>query len=138
MKRFQKVAQELQKEIGRLGKAFAFGAANSEPRAGGYAKAVQDVGYAVDFHEYQATGALLLNTGRSDAIVLSFHALGPRFHGLIGVIAYLSLQGAEPVLIKHGTFEINYAEDLAAAQTRFSAWLERVIVEGLNQWRQTL
>jgi hypothetical protein len=30
------------------------------------------------------------------------------------------------------------AEDLAAARTRFSAWLERVIVEGLNEWRKTL
>lgn len=136
--RFQKVAQELQEEIGRLGRAFAFGAGAGEPRAGANAKAVQAAGHAADFDEHNATAQLGLNTGRNDAVVLSFHALGPRFHGIIGVVAYLSLQGAEPVLIKDGIFQINYAEDLASAQTRFSAWLERVIVEGLNEWRKTL
>jgi Fic family protein len=136
--RFQKVAQELQEEIGCLGRGFAFGVGAGEAIAGANAKAVQGAGHAADFNEHNATAHLGLSTGRNDAIVLSFHALGPRFHGIIGVVAYLAQQGAEPVLIKGGTFQINYAEDLDSAQTRFSAWLERVLVEGLNEWRKTL
>jgi hypothetical protein len=72
------------------------------------------------------------------SIALSFYALGPRFHGIIGVAAHLLIQDAQPALIKEGTFQINYAEERAAAQTRFSGWLERIVVEGLNQWRKTL
>jgi hypothetical protein len=53
-------------------------------------------------------------------------------------VAYLSWQGEEPSLIEGGTFQINYEEDLASAQSRFSKWLEHVIVEGLNLWRQSL
>jgi|HubBroStandDraft_1064217.scaffolds.fasta_scaffold01072_3 fido (protein-threonine AMPylation protein) len=138
LKRFGKVAQELQEEIGSLGKGLSFGSVNGVSNAAPNAKVVQDAGHAADFGEYQAAAQLSLSTGRRDAIVLSFHALGPRFHGIIGAVAYLLLQGAEPVPVKHGTFLINYEEDLATAQTRFSAWLERVIVEGLNEWRKTL
>jgi len=54
------------------------------------------------------------------------------------VVPYLEVQGQEPTLIKGGTFQINYEEDLAQAQTRFSAWLEHVIIEGLKEWRRTL
>ena len=138
MKRFQQVAQELQEEIGSLVKGFAFGVGTGEPNAGSNTKAVQDAGHAADFNEHSATVQLGLSTGSNAAVVLSFHAIGPRFHGIIGVVAYLSLQRADPVLLKDGTFQVNYAEDLASAQARFSAWLERVIVEGLNEWRKTL
>jgi Fic family protein len=138
MQRFQRVAQDLEQEIGILGKGFVFGTGVAEPRAGTNAKAVYAAGQTADFNEYSVTAQLGLITGRNDVVVLSFQALGPRFHGIVGVVAYLLVQGAEPLLLKDGTFLINYEEDLASAQTRFSAWLERVIVEGLNEWRRTL
>jgi Fic family protein len=136
--RLQRVAQELEEEIGSLGTGLAFRTIAGPPNNNAYSKAVRDAGHAADFAEYNQAVQLVLSTGRNDAIVLSFHALGRRFHGIIGVVAYLFLESAEPILIKDGTFQINYAEDLATAQTRFSAWLERVIVEGLNEWRKTL
>jgi hypothetical protein len=138
MQRFQRVAQELEQEIGSLGKGFVFGTGVAEPRAGTNAKAVYAAGQTADFNEYSVTAQLGLITGRNDVVVLSFQALGPRFHGIVGVVAYLLVQGAEPIVVKDGTFLINYEEDLATAQARFSAWLDRVIVEGLNEWRRTL
>jgi|ERR1017187_3852859 Fic family protein len=136
--RFNHVAQELHQEIGGLDKGFAFGVTPGVPPENAHAKAVHDAGHVADLNEYSGAVKLSLHARRDAAIVLSFHALGPRFHGIIGVVAYLSRRGAEPILIKDGTFQINYAEDLTTAQTRFSAWLERVIVEGLNEWRKTL
>jgi Fic family protein len=136
--RFQKVAQELQEEIGSLGTGIAFRTIAGVPGGDAHTNAVRDAGHAADFAEHNQAVQLVLSTGRLDAITLSFHALGPRFHGIVGVVAYLFVQGAEPLLLKDGTFLINYEEDLASAQTRFSAWLERVIVEGLNEWRRTL
>jgi fido (protein-threonine AMPylation protein) len=138
IKRLQRVAQELRENLVGIGSEFAFEATANVPNPNAYAKAIQDAGRPTDLTEYRAEPGLSLSTGRDDAIVFSFYALGPRFHGIIDVVSFLSLQDVGPLFIANGTFEINYAEDLAAAQTRFSAWLERVIVEGLNQWRQTL
>jgi len=138
-RRFGQVAQELSQGVGSLGVgSFALGTTTGDRADKARAKAAQDAGHITDFDAHSAVVQLMLNIGRSDAIVVSFYALGPRFHGIIGVAGYLWPQEGDPVFLKDGTFLINYAEDLATAQTRFSAWLERVIVEGLNEWRKTL
>lgn len=95
-------------------------------------------GQVADFAEFAAWANLILNAGSQVVLALSFHAIGPRFRGLIGVVAFLVTQDPDPILLNDGTFLINYAEDFSSAQSRFSTWLERVIVEGLNQWRRTL
>jgi hypothetical protein len=96
------------------------------------------VGHVADFAAYSNLVRLSLHSGRQDTIDLYFYGVGPRYRGIVGVVAYLTLQGAEPALIKGGTFQINYEEDFANAQTRFSTWLEHVIVEGLTEWRRSL
>lgn len=138
--RLGQIAQELQQEIGSIGRGFGFQANGGI--SNGYdnvrEKVVQSAGHVADFAEYNALGQLTLTTGRTDNLVLSLHGIGPRYRGIIGVVAYLLPQGGEPILIKDGIFQINYEEQLGMAQTRFSGWLERVIVEGLNEWRKTL
>jgi fido (protein-threonine AMPylation protein) len=124
MQRFQRVAQELQQEIGSLGTGNAFRAVDNFSET--------------DVHKEAGQALLLLGAGRYDAIGIKFRALGIRFRGIVGVDPYLFIQSAEPVPLRDGTFLINYEEDLRSAQTRFSAWLDRVIVEGLNEWRKTL
>jgi hypothetical protein len=139
-KRFQAIAQQLREEIASLGGRFSFQAASGNGGTGDPAlkKAIQEASHTPDFDEYNKLVFLKLAAGRSDVLVLSFYALGPRYHGFIGVVAYLALEGAEPIMIQDGRFQINYAEELSVALSRFDPWLERVIVEGLNQWRRTL
>lgn len=138
--RLGQVLVRLNEEIGSIGKGFEFSVnvsgqgASDEIRA----RVVERAGSVADFREYSAAISLFLNTGQAEQLVLSFYAIGPRFRGFIGVLAYLFAQGAEPVLIKDGAFQVNYEEDLKTAESRFSAWLERVVVEGLAQWRRTL
>jgi len=136
--RLQRIVQELQQEIG-TGNRFAFAlgglqTVNSNVRT----KALQNAGHVADVSEHNAALQLSLDVGRNDNIVLSFHGIGPRYRGIIGVVAYLSPQGADPILIKNGTFLVNYEEDLTTAQTRFSDWLEQVIIAGLTEWRRTI
>jgi Fic family protein len=137
--RFAMISTQLANEIGTLGKGFSFSA--SAGTQGGFdeirARIVQKAGQTADFGEYNATAHLRLNTDRTDSLDISFQAIGPRFRGIIGVISYLSIQGTEPTLVG-SPFQINYEEDTAHAQGRFSEWLERVIVEGLGEWRRTL
>jgi Fic family protein len=138
--RFGQITQKLSEEIGSVGRGFSFQAAGAHQGGTDNIRTgvVQKAGQVPNFGEYNVLVQLILNTGRSASLVLSFQSIGPRFRGIIGVVAYLSTQGPEPILIEGGTFQINYEEDLASAQSRFSKWLEHVIVEGLNQWRQSL
>jgi hypothetical protein len=131
--RFSQLIGHLTEEIGTPG--FVFSVASGPREAEG---AVQKAGLVADLTEFNWSSRLSLNTGRGEMLQLSFYAVGPRFRGIIGVVPHLSMQGTEPVLVDVGTFLINYEEDLASAQQRFSVWLEKVIVAGLNQWRLSL
>jgi hypothetical protein len=139
-RRLGEIAQGLFQQIGTLGKGFVFQAVGGQTNAYDNVRAatVQHAGQVADFGEYNAVVRLLLQAGRPDELALSFHGIGPRYRGLVGVVAYLSVQGSEPRLIDGGSFQINYEEDAASAQKRFSSWLEGVIVHGLKQWRRTL
>jgi Fic family protein len=139
-KRFVAIAHELTAEIGSIGRGFTFSAAGAPHH--GHDKVreglVRKAGQTPDFGEYNWVAQLNLQAGTASVLTLSFHAIGSRFRGLIGVVPYLITQGAEPALIAGATFQINYEEDMASATTRFSAWLDDVIVKGLNMWRLTL
>jgi hypothetical protein len=54
------------------------------------------------------------------------------------VVAYLAIHTTETLLVEHPAFQINYEEDIVTAQARFSAWLDGVILRGLNEWRRSL
>jgi len=122
--RFVLIANQLTKEIGRAGVVSSFGVVGATSPI-------------VDFNKYNVTVKLRLNAGRSDSLTISLQSVGQRFTGFIGVVAYLLIQDAEPILVG-SSFQINYAEDSSHAQARFSNWLEQVLVDGLGEWRRTL
>jgi Fic family protein len=137
-KQLGNIAGELNTEIASLGTGFRFNTLADPGIVSVRDRAVQKAGQTPDYAAYNALSQLNLQAGTNAALALSFHAIGPRFRGLIGVVPYLAIQGTEPTLIEGGTFQINYEEDLDSAQKRFAAWLDRVIVNGLNMWRRTL
>jgi fido (protein-threonine AMPylation protein) len=132
--RLDQIAQELQREIGDLA------VVQTDERAVDqlHLLAVMGTGDTAIFAEYDQMVKLVLSTGQGATLLLSFHAVGPRFRGVLAVRAYLTLARKDLVPIKGGTFQINYEETREAALARFSPWLDRVIVEGLNEWRRTL
>jgi Fic family protein len=138
-KRFGLLADQLNAKSGHTGDGYYFRPISSqntidEPRR----DAVIRAGHSADLATYNALEQLSMHARRPDTLSLSFHALGPRYRGIIGVVAYLLIGGAEPKLIEGGMFLINYEEDSKNAEIRFAAWLERVVIEGLKEWRRTL
>jgi len=132
------VATELRLKIGNLGE-FDFGVRHgSAPADPVREAAIRTAGTVPDFAEYNQTVRLGLNTGRTEALVISFHGIGPRFRGFIGVVGYLSIPGLETLLVEEAAFQINYEEDVETAKARFLTWLDGVIVRGLNEWRHSL
>jgi|SRR5579871_337416 len=136
--RLTKTAQQLQQELG-MGREFNFQVIQAFEEGDAIVAAItHEAGHTPDLAEFNRRVELALCTGRNDSLVVSFYGIGPRFRGFIGVAAYLAIPGAEPQFVPGGQFQTNYEEDPEKARTRFSTWLDRMIVEGLNAWRETL
>jgi prophage maintenance system killer protein len=126
-KRFDEIATRLNHESAEIDRKSSFAAAaeraEQSPRSG----------------QFSAVCVLLkLGYSRAETLALVFNTIGPASSGLIGVLAYITRHGLEPVSLPGGTFLINYEEPFESAQTRYCAWLERVIVAGLSEWRRSL
>jgi hypothetical protein len=138
VKQLGDVAIELSREIASFGTDFTFTVNSGSLGPPIQDRAVQIAGHEPNYGEYSSVVHLNLQSSTAVALVLSFHAMGPRFRGLIGIVAYLATPNGGAALIEGGTFQINYEEDLESAKKRFSAWLNQVIINGLNVWRRTL
>ncbi len=99
-----------------------------------------------DFHEWVRL-AFVTESGRSE-ILLSFHTVGHDYRGVIGAsMCFYRRQradgeGIEQQVIELQTvsadlFQVNYKEDVEAAERRFGPWLEKALVMGLDQWRRS-
>jgi hypothetical protein len=95
-------------------------------------------GWVPDFEAFDCVCRLTLDTGRNEMINISFHGIGPRYRGLVGVVAGYSQWERQGILVSGATFQINCQESIESVQSRYSAWLERVIVAGLTEWRKSL
>jgi Fic family protein len=136
--RLTQLSNSLATQVGRAAKGFTFSVGGRGGIASNETLLIVKIGQVADPAEFVSAVQLGMNTIRPDAFVIMAYALGPRYRGIIALIAYLSINGSESTLIEGGTFQINYEEDLASAKARFSVWLENVIVKGLDQWRRTL
>ena len=134
--RLDQIAGELTAQIAAPSRAYKFGT-NSIPGPT-HVAAITRAFPTHDSAAYDKLVNLVLKTAAVSNLSISFQSVGPRFWGIIGVVAYLSPQGSVPVLFPDGTFQINYEESLKDAQQRFAPWLERMIVAGLTEWRRTL
>ncbi len=75
--------------------------------------------------------------GATSRIVVSFHGGGPAFRGLL-VAEGLFETGGVVTAISDDAFRINHIEEVDEAKRRFWRWLDRILIEGLAQWRRTL
>lgn len=85
-----------------------------------------------------------------DDLIVSFHAIGREFRGLIAVSAFYEQheldvdgeQGARRLVdsanITDELFQINYLDSREQALDRFGHWLEGVIAIGLGRWQAGL
>jgi Fic family protein len=140
LKRVHEIARSLTAQIAGSARGFSFGAGGG-PEDGFDNVRQAAVSRAIptpDFAEYNALVNLVLSAGTVTTLSISFQSVGPRNRGIISVVAYLTAHGSQPSLLPTGTFQVNYEEAAATAQERFAAWLERVIVAGLTEWRRTL
>jgi prophage maintenance system killer protein len=136
--RLTQLSNTLAMQVGRAAEGFTFSIGTRRGLNLDETRLLEKMGQVPDPSEFHSVVQLGMSTTRPDAFVVTAYAVGPRYRGIIGVIGYLVIQGAEPAVIEGGSFQVNYEENLESAKARFSPWLERVIVNGLDQWRRTL
>ncbi|MCY3786141.1 MAG: hypothetical protein OXG47_05375 [bacterium] len=102
---------------------------------------VRRQGYFANLRNYSAWNRIGLDTpnGRSE-ILLSFHAVGQSFRGVIAaVLIFYRKRGGEIYdhqVVSREPFQVNFRDTLAVARKRFDAWLDPAMRSALEVWRR--
>ena len=102
---------------------------------------VRRQGYFANLRNFSAWNRIGLETpnGRSE-ILLSFHAVGQSFHGVVAsVLIFYRKRGGEIYdhqVVSREPFQVNFRDTVAGSRKRFDAWLEPSMRAALEVWRR--
>ena len=102
---------------------------------------VRRQGYFANLRNFSAWNRIGLDTpnGRSE-ILLSFHAVGQSFRGVIAaILIFYRKRGGEIYdhqVVSREPFQINFRDDLPVARMRFETWLDPAMRSALEVWRR--
>ena len=149
--RFEEVANELKKQTSGLVSESAFyvnTASGDDQKSYYFHQQIVETARHLDY--YANTGAFRAWThlvmrldGQAD-ILVSFHATGSTFRGLLAASACFfrrsateegERQPSTSTPLSDEVFQINYHEPAAAVEQRFRQWLEDILITGLQTWR---
>ncbi len=154
--KFEEVCDGLRSRIGREAADrdfFVIGGRDEDPERRTWCRhqvvhTARQLDYFANLRDYHAWARLTFKTesGQSD-ILLSFHTVGRDFRGVVGASMCFyrrqasgdedaARQVVELQAVSEDLFQVNYKEDLEEAERRFAPWLERALVEALDQWRR--
>lgn len=103
--------------------------------------------YYADTRTYRSWIRLKIKEERQTEIVLSFHALGFEFLGIMAASAFIEYRDRTenqematdtPRVLSNEVFQFSYLEPIETVLERFKPWLEEVLLLGLDQWRKQL
>jgi fido (protein-threonine AMPylation protein) len=106
--------------------------------------------YVADTRTYRAWISLRIVDERTTSVVISLHAVGTEFLGIMAANAFVehrspqgegesgvpAVEGPYPVSAR--PFEFSYIEQPSAVKQRFEEWLNETLTLGLDQWRRQL
>jgi Fic family protein len=107
----------------------------------------KELGYYADTQTYRGWVRLRIIEERHTEIVVSFHALGVKFLGLMAATAFLEHrdrgQDGEiaidgPHKLSKEIFQYSHKENEDSVVSRFEHFLDEVLLMGLEQWRRQL
>ncbi len=102
---------------------------------------VRRQGYFANLRNFSAWNRIGLDTpnGRSE-ILLSFHAVGQSFRGVIAaILIFYRKRGGEIYdhqVVSREPFQINFRDNIPVARKRFETWLDPAMRSALEVWRR--
>lgn len=151
-KRLQSVAAELKREIKGVNDNYTADAEqNNEGNAHWFDAQVNrtadELGYRANTARYSAWACLTIHTDSAAEIVVSTHAIGEEFIGVMATSGFwqqidVREEGrdviAGPAVLSERVFQFTIEEKEGDVIGRFGTWLDDVIVAGLERWRKQL
>lgn len=160
VKRLNGVAKEITTEIQglvdhSLVSAFVSSVQASLPNAVSHRSTVLEVARQLDYfanlRNHHAWVELVIDVGVPTTILLSFHAFGHEYRGLLVCTACAyhhtndvdAIKRGQPYItdlqpITRSPFTFSYSDEERDLTRRFNQWLEDVIVVGLEYWNQSV
>ena len=143
LERLQEVAALLAVEISKSRPEFTFNtvAETSDPLESLKLNYGPNLAYRPNLYEYNQGAVLQMCLTDCASLRIWGHAIGSKFRGLIGIIAYYSSMGVGPnlsQLFSKDVFQVNYIESPEDAERRFRPWLEVAITRTLALWLKSL
>ncbi|MCC7495857.1 MAG: Fic family protein [Fimbriimonadaceae bacterium] len=152
--RLRAVAEQLADELTGLIPEARFGV-DQEPPSGTRARwhhwqieqTAKQLGYFANLAEHSSWVRLILDVGDRSEILLATHNFGTTFRGVLATCGCFfqriavdddQRRATHPVPLAGTCFQLNYEDRLDPCRERYLAYLERVVVEGLEHWRQGL
>ena len=107
----------------------------------------KQLGYFANLRPYHTWIQLVINVESSTTILISFHALGHEYRGLLvcSACAYhrdnteegeRNISDIQP--LTDSLFQFSYADEESNLAERFKQWLDDVIVTGLEYWNNSI
>jgi fido (protein-threonine AMPylation protein) len=131
--RFQDLAKSLANEIRPNRPEFQF----SVQKAHSQNLPQRVLPYSPNTSDYCNQLDLVISTHHAAALSIQAHAIGPKFRGLIGIVATFR-NSSDLQLTSRSPFQVNYAEPYTNIERRFRLWLEDSLVAALTLWRKSL
>lgn len=150
----QTVSQEIQNQLVGIDSNYRLSVDRDTEQTGHWfwnhvVETAKTFSYFADLRSYHAWVRLKVRKvgERQTEIVVSFHALGTEFLGVMSASAFVEhrVLGEDNVATVDGpytacreVFQFSYNQDAQAVSARFDKWLNSTIVMGLDQWRRQL
>jgi Fic family protein len=107
----------------------------------------RQLNYYADTRSYSSWARLKIREERQAELIISSHALGVEFLGIMAVLAFIeyrdkteeaatSVEG--PYVLSDDVFQFSYKEPEQEVQRRFENWLKDVLLIGIDTWRRQL
>lgn len=103
--------------------------------------------YFANLHAYHHWLDLIIDVATPTHILISFHGLGRNFNGILACNACAYHRDSEDNgsstihelrPLSDSIFQFSYADEEEGMKKRFVAWLEDVVVAGLEYWNQSI
>jgi prophage maintenance system killer protein len=154
LNRLQDIANEIKLSVQNFvdnPQVFTVSAAVGNPRAYYHryqvVEAAKQLGYFANLRNYHTWIQLVIDVETSTTLLLSFHALGHEYRGLLVCTACAyhrdeSEEGERNIsdiqALTDSPFQFSYADKEENLVKRFKQWLEDVTVTGLEYWNESI
>ncbi len=152
--RLQDVADEIRLSVQNFvsdAQVFTISAHAGDPRSYYHryqiVETAKQLGYFANIRKYHTWIQLIINVETSTTLLLSFHALGHEYRGLLVCTACAyhrddAEEGERNIsdiqTLADSPFQFSYADEEENLVGRFKQWLEDIILTGLEYWNKSI